>query len=110
MLIVHDERRCNFSPDRSPDLIDGIKIRGVWWQVYNLDVVAGGVVFDKHHVVRSEVVQHDDQPISGVCSLKLLQQLPDVFLCGVLSEGDDGDTLDRKNLQAIGPDLRSIFR
>jgi hypothetical protein len=43
VLIIHDEGRCDLSLDRPPDLLDGIEIRGVWWEIHELDIVFGGV-------------------------------------------------------------------
>ena len=87
----------------------GFEIRGVWRAKHEMDIVAGSVFPDKHRAVRTEVVQHDDQPLSRVRSLELLQHLTDIFLFGVLPEGDDRGAIDHKNARGIGSDLRGIL-
>ena len=60
-------------------------------------------------MVRTEIVQHDNQAFVRVCTLEFLEHLPDILLFGAFPEGDNGVTIDGKNAKGVGPDLFSIL-
>ena len=60
-------------------------------------------------MVRTEIVQHDNQTFVWVCTLEFLEHLPDILLFGAFPEGDNGVTIDGKNAKGVGPDLFSIL-
>jgi len=77
--------------------------------MHEMDIVPDGVLPHKDRMVRTEVVQHDDQEFVWLYLFLLVQDLPDIFLFGVVSKRDDGIAVDGKNAKGICLDLFCNF-
>ena len=73
------------------------------------DAFFSSVFPDKNRTVRTEVIQHDDQPFSWVCLPEFFEHLANVFFFGSLPKGDDGVAIDRKDAKGVGSNLLSVF-
>ncbi len=62
--------------DRPPHLFDGVEIGKVWGKVCEVDIVFSSIVPDENRVVRTEIVQHDNQAFIWVYPLEFLEYLP----------------------------------
>ncbi len=109
MLTAGDECRCHLSFDRSPYLLNGVEIGRVWGKICEADTVFSSVFPDENRVVRTEIVQHDNQAFVWICTPEFLEHLPDILLFGAFPEGDNGVTIDGKNAKGVGPDLLGVL-